>query len=123
MSRMTMFERHSQAVLEGIRAGATVGEAGAGEDVAESTIHGWLKRGRKDPLSKYGKFAGQVDEAFTARTMPAPGDRPADRGELLMMATRAARGGSVTAMRLLAELLEPTDKNKGDSLTDFDGKR
>jgi len=123
MSRMTMYERHSEAVLEGIRAGATVGEAATGEGVAESTVHGWLKRGRQDPKSKYGKFAAQVDDAFTERTMPAPGDRPADRDELLMMATRAARAGNVTAMRLLAELLDPTDADKGDALTEFDRAR
>ena len=123
MSRMTMYERHSGAVLEGIRAGATVGEAATGEGVAESTVHGWLKRGRKDPKSKYGKFSSAVDSAFAEKTMPAPGDRPADQAELLMMATRAARAGNVTAMRLLAELLDPTDADSGDALTEFDRAR
>ena len=123
MSRMTLFERRSDGVLEAIRAGATIGEAGAGEEVAEATVNGWLKRGRKEPKSKYGKFAASVDAAFAERSMPGADDRPADRDELMLMASRAARAGNVQAMRLLDELLDPTDADKGDALSTFDGKR
>ena len=121
MSPVTLFSEQNEAVLTAIRDGATIGEAATGAGVAEPTVKGWLKRGRQDPKSKYGRFAADVDKAFNDRTMPAEGDRPADRGELVMMASRAARSGNVQAMRLLAELLEPTGDD-GDELSGFDAK-
>lgn len=119
MSPRTLFSDHNEAVLAAIRDGATIGEAATGAGVAEPTVKGWLKRGRQDPKSKYGKFAELVDAAFSDRKMPAAGDLPADRGELLVLASRAARSGNVQAMRLLAEMLEPGD-DQGDELSGFD---
>ena len=121
MSRQTLYEEHSEAILEALRAGATIGEAGASEGVAAATVKGWLKRGRQEPRSKYGGFAASVDAAFAERSMPGADERPADRDELILLAWTAARAGSVPAMRLLAELLEPTD-DQGDALSAFDGK-
>ena len=104
-----------------VRDGATICAAATGAGVAETTVKGWLKRGRQDPKSKYGKFASAVDDAFSDRKLPSEDDRPADRTELLTLASRAARAGNVQAMRLLAELLEPGD-DSGDELSRFDSK-
>jgi hypothetical protein len=120
MSRPTLFESRSEAVLEALKAGATIGEAAIGAGTTKQTVNGWLSRGRKQPGSMYGRFAASVDTAFAARKMPATDDRPADRKELMLLATKAARSGSVPAMKLLAELLEPTDADKGDALSEFD---
>ena len=88
-------------------------------EIGAPTVSGWLTRGRKDPKSKYGSFAARVDAALTERKLPAKSDQPADRDELLLLASRAARAGNVQAMRLLAELL--TDDGDGrDELSEFD---
>lgn len=120
MSRQSHFERLSEAVLTSIRNGATVEDAARQHGLGESTVKGWLRRGRDDAKSKYGKWAADVDAAIRGRRMPTPGDRPADREELLLMATQAARAGSVQAMRLLADLLDPTDADNTDALSEFD---
>ena len=122
MSRQSHFERLSDDVLTAIQNGATVADAARENGLGESTIMGWLRRGRDDRKSKYGTFAADVDNAISSRKMPAHDERPADRGELLMLASRAARAGNVQAMRLLGELLDP-DADSGDALTAFDGKR
>lgn len=105
MTRPTLFEDYSDAVLALIRDGASIPDAARELEIGEPTIKGWLSRGRKDPKSKYGGFAASVSEAFTERKLPANDDRPADRDELLILASRAARAGNVQAMRLLGELL------------------
>lgn len=107
--------------MTAIQNGATVADAARENGLGESTVNGWIRRGRDDSKSKYGKWTADIDAALRSRRMPAADDRPADRGELLMMASRAARAGNVQAMRLLAELLEPTD-DQGDALSAFDGK-
>ena len=100
MSRPSVFEQHSEAVLDAIRDGVSIPDAARQVDVGVPTVKGWLSRGRKDPRSKYGAFAARVDAALTERKLPAQGDRPADRDELLLLGSRAARTGNVHAMRL-----------------------
>lgn len=122
MSPPSLFEQHSEAIFESIKAGASIPDAAREAGVAEPTVKGWLSRGRKDPKSKYGAFAARVDAAFTERKLPAEGDRPADRDELLLLTTRAARAGNVQAMRLLSELLGAQDGEDTDELSRFDAK-
>lgn len=73
---------------------------------------GWLRRGRDDRQSKYGAWAIEVDQVLDRRKLPPEDERPADRAELLLLTTRAARAGNVTAMRLLADLLEPDQEHE-----------
>ena len=120
MSRQSLFEDHSEAVLDLIREGASIPDAARQIDIGAPTIKGWISRGRKDPKSKYGAFAARVDAALTERRLPANGDRPADRDELLLLASRAARAGNVVAMRLLSELISPDSGEAVDELTEFD---
>lgn len=119
MSRLCLFEQHSEAVLEAIRDGASIADAASLVDVGGPTVKGWLSRGRNDPKSKYAAFAARVDAALTERKLPAKSDQPADRDELLLLASRAARAGNVQAMRLLSELLID-DGDGRDELSDFD---
>jgi hypothetical protein len=120
MSRQTLFEEHSEAALNLIRDGASIPDAARELEIGEPTIKGWLSRGRKDPRSKYGGFAASVGQAFTERQLPSNDDRPADRDELLLLASRAARAGNVQAMRLLAELLAGDEGDDRDELSEFD---
>lgn len=120
MSRQNLFDAHSDAVLDLIRDGASIPDAARQVEIGGPTINGWLTRGRKDQKSKYGNFAARVDAALTKRKLPAEGDRPADRDELLLLASRAARAGNVQAMRLLGELLAGPDDGTGDELTAFE---
>lgn len=112
MSRQSHFERLSDAVLTSIQNGATLADAAREHGLGESTVAGWLRRGRDDRKSKYGAWATEVDHALESRRLPPEDDRPADRAELLMLATKAARAGNVTAMRLLSELLEPDQEQE-----------
>jgi transposase-like protein len=120
VSRQTLFEQHSDAVLQALKDGASIPDAARLVDIGDSTIKGWLRRGRDDPKSKYGGFAASVDAAFSDRKLPPNGELPADRDELLVLASRAARSGNVQAMRLLGELLLPGDPDATDELTKFD---
>lgn len=122
MSGRPLFDQHSEGILEAIKAGASIPDAAREAGVGEPTVKGWLSRGRKDPKSKYGSFAARVDAAFTERKLPAEGDRPADRSELLVLTSRAARAGNVQAMRLLSELLGEGDGDSADELSRFEPK-
>ncbi len=120
MSRQTLFEEHSDVVLEAIQDGASIPDAARQVGVGAPTIKGWLARGRDDAKSKYGGFAHAVDAALTKRKLPAEGDLPADREELLVLASRAARAGNVQAMRLLSEMLLGDPAGDTDELSGFD---
>ncbi len=120
MSRQSLFEDHSEVVLDLIREGASIPDDARQVDIGAPTIKGWISRGRDDPKSKYGGFSHAVDAALTKRKLPANGDRPADRDELLLLASRASRAGNVTAMRLLSELISPDSGEAVDELTEFD---
>lgn len=123
MSRTTLFQARSEGVLGAIQAGASIADAARENEVGEPTVKGWLSRGRKDPTTVYGAFAARVDEAFTKRKLPSEDDRPADRDELLLLTSRAARAGNVQAMRLLSELIDPDTGDGSDELTRFDGAK
>lgn len=120
MSRQTLFEEHSEAVIDAIKDGASIPDAARMVEIGAPTISGWLSRGRKDSKSKYAAFAARVDAALTERKLPAKTDQPADRDELLLLASRAARAGNVQAMRLLGELLAGDDGDGRDELSEFD---
>lgn len=120
MSRLTLFEQHSDRVLDLIRDGASIPDAARECGIGAPTVKGWLARGRDDTRSKYGGFAAAVDGALTERKLPANTDRPADRDELLLLASRAARAGNVQAMRLLGELIDGTSSDDTDELSEFD---
>lgn len=122
MSPPSLFDQHSEPVLEAIKAGASIPDAARGQEIGGPTVKGWLSRGRKDPTSKYGAFAARVEVAFTERKLPASGDLPANRDELLLLTSRAARAGNVQAMRLLGELLAGPEGDDDDALSKFDGK-
>ena len=86
-----------------MRAGVSLADAARFAGVAPRTLRGWLRNGRRDPTSSYGPFARAIDDA---RARTAAGGTM-DAGELRAVVGRAARHGSVRAMRLVWEMERP----------------
>lgn len=102
------FTTSGEAVLAALLAGLSEADAARQHGVAVRTVQRWLERGREDPDSAYGSFARAVDGARADRALPD--ELPADEGELLLVASRAARKGNVQAMRLVWEMLKVGDE-------------
>lgn len=96
------FSEVGPRVLAAIAAGASVADAAQHVGIAERTVKGWLTRGRRKPDSQYGPFAEQVDRIRTEREAVELGTRD----DLLAVTWRAAKNGSVPAMRLYSELID-----------------
>lgn len=109
----TLFDERGPAVLEALVAGVSIPDAARAQAVSDRTVKGWLRRGRDDPGSRYGPFAAEADARRRARELPPNDALPADRGELLMVASRAARKGNVQAMRLVWEMLRAGQEGEG----------
>lgn len=99
--------RSPEKVLASIRAGASISDASRHVGYSPRTIEKWLAAGRRDPDSKHGPFARQVEQIRAARQVS---DRePLDEAELLTIASEAARKGSIPAMRLVYEILSAAE--------------
>lgn len=105
--------------LECFRAGLSIPEIAKSIDVSEQTIKGWLTRGRKEPNGPYREFVAQVDEA---RESAKAAEEPLTPDEHLLIVSRAARRGSVTAMKLYWDMLrqEEPPAPPVDPLAEFD---
>jgi transposase-like protein len=93
------FDQHSEGVLEALVAGVSITDAARQHDIASRTVERWLERGRNDPDSTYGPFAEAVDAARAERALPPPDERPVDKEELRLRASKVARKGNVQALR------------------------
>jgi integrase len=98
-----LFVERGLLVREALVAGVSIADAAREHGVSPGTVKGWLRRGRDDPVSRYGPFAPAVDEAMAERELPPASELPADEAELRLFASRAAGAGNVQAMRLLLE--------------------
>jgi transposase-like protein len=109
MSRLSKtFEQNAESVAEAVEAGAGIVDAARGADCQPRTVERWLQRGREDPEGPYGTFTARVDAAREMQRLPGPEEaKIMSRTELLAVISRAARRGSVPAMKLLAEQLDP----------------
>jgi hypothetical protein len=92
-------------VLEAVKAGCSIEEAAlqAGRPVA--SVRRWLTQGRKRPDGNLGEFARAVDEARGDRNRAehALKDGPLTPSEAEVLLAKAARKGSVPALRLWYE--------------------
>jgi transposase-like protein len=117
------FEQCSAAVLAAIRAGASIDDAARHAGCSGRTVKRWLAQGRAAPaLAPYGRFAASVDAARAEQGLPE--EEVMDLDELKVTATRAARKGSVPAMRLIANLIGAgPDPNRPDVLDALRARR
>jgi hypothetical protein len=104
-------------VLESVKAGCSIEEAAlqAGRPVA--SVRRWLSQGRKRPDGNHGEFARAVDGARGERQQAerALKDGPLTPSEADLLLAKAARKGSVPALRLWFEQRTAGDsKSRGD---------
>jgi hypothetical protein len=62
-ARMTLFDRHSKALVALCSEGLTMRAACEQRGLRYKTIQGWLEKGRREPNGRYGAFTRAVDEA------------------------------------------------------------
>ena len=124
MSLSPTFERCAPTVLEAIEDGCSIVDAARVAGCAPRTVDRWLGNGRADPSGPYGPFAAAVDGCHRARGLPDEGQRERlSYDELLAIISRAARSGSVPAMRLAAEVLAPDIRREPDVLDRLQERR
>lgn len=92
------------ALLDRIERGASIPDAAAAEALHESTLKGWLARGREESEGDYAEFAEGIEAARSAYREQL--ERPMDREELEREVWKAVRAGSVAAMKLAWEILK-----------------
>ena len=99
MSRSTFTEAARARLVARIELGASLADAALASGVRPDTARSWLKRGRAEDAGPYASFAAAVDKARAA-ARPGRGSVPDER-EVLELLSRAARAGSVPALREL----------------------
>lgn len=82
--------------------GLNLGDVAAAADISKPTLTKWLTRGRKESGTPHAQFAHDVDAA----KKDALESYPMDRDELVRVVSRAARRGSIPAMKLRDEMLQ-----------------
>jgi len=98
-------ERVREPFLACLRSGASMAEASRTVGVPERTVQNWISRGGRQPGSVLSSFAEEV--AVAREQVPAG---PMDLGELREVVARAARSGSVQAMKLAWEMTRSTQE-------------
>jgi len=115
---MTQFADKSKAILASVQAGATIGEGAQMNEVPETTVRRWLRDGRKG-RHPYVSFAVAVDRARGERKAAERAlDGPLSAEEAELLLAKAARKGSVPALRLWFE-----QRAAGESKQRGDGAR
>lgn len=97
------------AVLQGVRAGLTIGEAAERAGLASQTVRNWLSAGRAEDGtgSPHALFAEAVDEA---REEAATSEL--SESEFHATLNRAVRNGSVQALRLWWAINQPDSDDR-----------
>ena len=109
------FQRLSPSVLEAIEAGASVADAACRAGCAERTVERWIKRGRDHKAGPYGSFATAVEQPRDSRRLDVAAAEPLDRAGLEAEVARAARAGSVPAMKLMWEIIQSRKATPADA--------
>src|ERR1039458_3137519 len=113
---MSQFADKSPEILASVRAGASIEEGANAADVPVATLRRWLRDGRKGKPT-YGAFAEAVDgvrgERREAERVLKDGALSGEEAELLL--ARAARKGSVPALRLWFEQRTAADAGRRGS--------
>jgi len=83
-----------------LRVGVSLADACRHASVSDRTVRHWIARGRREPGTAYATLACEVDAA-----RETAGDvGPMDEAELRRVVSRAAKAGSMPAMKLLWEM-------------------
>lgn len=107
-----------EAFVRFARMGISIRDAAREIGISEKTVKRWLLNGTREPDGPYGEFTRRVNVAREQ----ADGDGLSEEmtpEELLRVASRAARKGSVQAMRLVWDMLgkrraEPGSEDDGE---------
>ena len=81
-------------------AGASLVDAARALGIRASTVKGWVTRGRQEDAGPYAEFVRKVEAARRRATT----EQPMTGDEFQRRLDAAVRSGSVTAMKLWAEL-------------------
>jgi Asp-tRNA(Asn)/Glu-tRNA(Gln) amidotransferase C subunit len=102
---MSQFDTTCEEIVASVRAGASIDESARQVDVAVASVRRWLRDGRKNTEGRYAAFAAAVDEARGQRKQAerAIKEGPLTGEEADLLIARAARRGSVPALRLWFE--------------------
>lgn len=92
-----------------IEAGSPISEAAGRVGVSERTVHTWLARGRREAGTPAAEFAVLVDAHLQGAA-----DERLSEADVLRLVERAARKGSVAAMKMLLERFEKEKRGDGD---------
>jgi hypothetical protein len=107
------FDQAAPDIVAAVQSGATIEEAAISVGVAVATVRRWLGTGRKG-RERYAEFARAVDGARDERKKAerelTDGPLTAEEAELLI--AKAARRGSVPALRLWYERLAADDAGR-----------
>ena len=112
------FGKASPAILASVQAGASIEDGARANDVPVATVRRWLRDGRKG-TEPYLNFAKAVDGARGERKAAERAlDGPLSAEEAELLLAKAARKGSVPALRLWFE-----QRAAGESKRRGDGAR
>jgi transposase len=92
----------TEGILELVTDGLTIKDAARAMEVREKTVRNWLAKGRSEEDGPHAAFAEAIEEA---QQEAQDQEEPMDREELLLVVSKAARKGSVQAMKLMEEML------------------
>lgn len=97
-------------LIERVAAGASQADAARAVGITLPTFKKWLQRGRKEGEGEYADFAKAIAAAREqARNRP----EPMTAEELRLEVSKAARRGSVQAMKLYWEMIRGEDEDEG----------
>ena len=115
---MAQFELKSPEIVASVEAGCSIEDAARTVDVPIATVRRWLRDGRKGTQA-YVSFAEAVDGARGERKAAERAlDGPLSAEEAELLLAKAARKGSVPALRLWFE-----QRAAGESKQRGDGAR
>lgn len=109
------------ALIERTAAGVSLPDACRAADLRLTTVKGWITRGRRETDGPYAEFVAAIEQA-RQEAHDRPG--PMTRDELRLEVSRAARNGSVQAMKLMDEILrgdeiKAANANRPDPFSTF----
>jgi hypothetical protein len=106
------FDTASPEILAAVQAGASIEESARMRDVPAATVRRWLREGRKGKRP-YVSWSAAVDEARGERKQAERAlEGPLSPEEAELLLAKAARKGSVPALRLWFEMRSRDDAGK-----------
>lgn len=107
----------TEGIIDLVSDGLTIKDAALAMEVREKTVRNWLAKGRNEDNGDYSRFAQLVEEAQGEAEAQ---EEPMDRDELMLVVSKAARKGSVQAMKLMEEMLRRGNDDDSETEDPFD---